>query len=668
MQHRVVSSSAGRMRLDLPATRARPDLAHAVEAALATVPSVRTVTANPTSGRILVLFDPASGSEPVLEQIVAVLAEPLVLAEPTGPAGSPLRRVLDVGLPARDRLARPAASTMVGQAISMLQNLAVITSASIAGQDPPSLFPALGFTDGASQARALAGAGLGLSVAQVHIQQRRTAAWQQLARDAEHRLRTEVFQRLEQQDLAFFDSHGTGAVFNALTVHVDNIGRLIESGDGLIESVMTILIGGTALALTSPRLALIVGAALPFAVIATRRLGPQTKEAFAATAVPASNLTQALDNILGGLVEVKSFTAEELEADRVADMSATVAASQRSAAGVGVRQAILTGSAFQFMGTAALALGATLALDGKIPSARFTRSLYWVPTLLQAFGAAANLSRTLYAASTSAARLVEVLDSVPAITSGPTRLDPASVRGEIRIEDISFGYDATREALRHVTVHLPAGSSLGIVGPSGSGKSTLLRLLLRFYDPAAGRILLDGNDVRDVALPDLRAAISLVSQEVYIFDGTLGHNVRYGRPDASEEDVLAAMAAANATELLDVLPDGLATQVGERGHRLSGGQRQRIALARAFLKGSPILALDEATSHLDYQAEASVKSALRTVASGKTVVLIAHRLSSVRDLDNIVVLDQATVREQGSHESLLEQRGLYHRLWQLQSN
>ncbi|MGH9070197.1 MAG: ABC transporter ATP-binding protein, partial [Acidimicrobiales bacterium] len=241
-----------------------------------------------------------------------------------------------------------------------------------------------------------------------------------------------------------------------------------------------------------------------------------------------------------------------------------------------------------------------------------------------------------------------------------------ALAGDILIDRVSFGYESSKPVLKEVSLTIPAGSQVGIVGPNGSGKSTLLWLLLRFYDPDSGRIAIGGHDLRELDVADIRSAVAFVSQDVYLFDDTLEANLRYGRPDASSDQVAAAVDAAGVAGMLGELPDGLATRLGERGLRLSGGQRQRVALARALLKDAPILALDEATSHLDYEAEAALKTSLRAATSGRTVVLIAHRLSSIRDLDNIVVIDAGRVVEQGSHDDLVAHGGIYRRLWTLQ--
>jgi ATP-binding cassette subfamily B protein len=263
-------------------------------------------------------------------------------------------------------------------------------------------------------------------------------------------------------------------------------------------------------------------------------------------------------------------------------------------------------------------------------------------------------------------RFVEIMEVKPDIVDAPDARELKDVRGEIVFENVSFSYDGNEKVLENINITIPAGQTVALVGPSGGGKTTLCHLIPRFYDIKQGSIKIDGEDIRNYTLKSLRQNIGLVQQDIFLFAGTIGENIRYGRIDATDEEVVEAAKKANIHDFIMSLPDGYDTQVGERGLRLSGGQKQRISIARVFLKNPPILLLDEATSALDNETEIKIQKALDDLAHNRTSLIIAHRLSTIKNADRILVLTENGIVEQGTHDELMEKGGIYHRLYQAQ--
>jgi ATP-binding cassette, subfamily B, bacterial len=263
-------------------------------------------------------------------------------------------------------------------------------------------------------------------------------------------------------------------------------------------------------------------------------------------------------------------------------------------------------------------------------------------------------------------RFVEVIETPPEIKDKPNAKPLNSVKGEIEFKDVSFRYNEDESVLEHINLHIKAGETLALVGPSGGGKTTLCSLIPRFYDVASGQILIDGHDVRDVTLKSLRSAIGIVQQDVYMFSGSIRDNIAYGKPDATDEEILRAAKSAGIHDFVCSLPDGYDTYVGERGTRLSGGQKQRIAIARVFLKNPPILILDEATSALDNESERYIQASLDALSKGRTTIVIAHRLSTIRNADEIVVIADDGIAERGTHDELLAKGGIYAKYYNMQ--
>ena len=270
-------------------------------------------------------------------------------------------------------------------------------------------------------------------------------------------------------------------------------------------------------------------------------------------------------------------------------------------------------------------------------------------------------------AMSSINRVMDMLDTPIAIHSGNLSLSSNIINGEIKLNNISFAYNNRKPIIKNLNLHIPSGDTIAIVGSTGSGKSTLVKLLLRFYELQAGKITLDGVDIRDINLTDLRRSIGLVSQDVFLFHGTVKENIAYGMNGATEQEVITAAKIAEAHNFISHLPQGYETIVGERGQKLSGGQRQRIAIARAVLKNPPILILDEATSAVDNETEAAIARSLEKITHNRTTIAIAHRLSTIRHADRIYVLEDGQIVEQGTHEELLAQQGVYDNLWQVQT-
>ncbi len=366
-----------------------------------------------------------------------------------------------------------------------------------------------------------------------------------------------------------------------------------------------------------------------------------------------------LENSLAGIREVKSFTNEDFEKTRFLAANESFRLARERA----FQRMAEYSSGLDFISNmfniVVLGAGGLYVNYGIIDLADLTAYLMFVNYFLQPIRQLTNFVQQYELGMTGFERFVHLMDEKSAIVDRPNAIAPSRVEGHIEIQNVSFEYEDGEEVLRGVNITIRPGETVALVGSSGGGKTTLARLLLRFYDVTSGRILLDGVDIRDIQLNALRQSIGLVQQDVFLFSGTVRENIMYGRPDATEEEMIEAARKASIDEFIDSLPNGYDSHVGEHGVKLSGGQKQRISIARIFLKNPPVLILDEATSALDNVTERQIQRSLEKLSEGRTTVVIAHRLSTIRNADRIIVIEEGQVQEMGTHDELLKKGGTY---------
>ena len=481
-------------------------------------------------------------------------------------------------------------------------------------------------------------------------------------------IRRDLFHHMQMLGFDFYDRNRTGQLMSRLTTDLFELTELAHHGpEDLTISVITI-VGALAVMFTIEwRMALIVMAIIPVFLAVLMLLRGGMSRASVAAKQKTGAINAEIESGLSGIRTVKAFGNETIQQQRFDCANETFKTAKRGFHREMGRFNATMELFVTLLNVAVIAGGGWLIMGERMDYVDLITFSLYITTFITPVRKLANFAELFSNGFAGLHRFIELMSTEPTIADAPDAVTMEHVRGAVDVKDVSFTYDGTEEVLHHVDLHVAVGETVAVVGPSGGGKSTLCQLIPRFYDVTEGEIDIDGVDVRRLRLADLRRAVGVVQQDVFLFADTVRENIRYGRPDATDEEVEAAAKRAEIYDDILAMPQGFDTYVGERGTLLSGGQKQRVAIARVFLKDPPILILDEATSALDSVTEAKIQHAFDMLAKGRTTLIIAHRLSTIRGADRILVVQEGCITEQGSHEELLARQGVYARLYHTQN-
>lgn len=486
----------------------------------------------------------------------------------------------------------------------------------------------------------------------------------------EHDMRNEIFRHYQKLSFTFFDNQKVGQLLSRVTSDLFDISELLHHGPEDICISLIKFVGALVILMTiNVPLTIVLFAFVPAIVIYAFFLNRKMKRAFKENRARIADINSQIEDSLSGIRVVKSFANESVELEKFKKGNQRFVDSKRLSyrymgayhSGLGALTTMVT--------VGVVVAGAILISRGSMEAVDLITFLLYVNNCTEPIKKLINFTEQFQNGYTGYERFLEILEVEPDIADASDAVELQEVRGEIHFDDVSFSYEENLErVLNHINLKVGAGEYIAIAGSSGGGKTTLCSLIPRFYDVDSGRILLDGTDIRRIKLKSLRDHIGIVQQDVYLFAENVMENIRYGKPQATDEEVIRAAKLANAHDFIMELPDGYQTDIGQRGVKLSGGQKQRLSIARVFLKNPPILIFDEATSALDNESEKIIQESLEALAKGRTTFVIAHRLSTIRNAGKILVMTENGIEEQGTHEELLRKGGIYSNLYQMSSS
>jgi ATP-binding cassette subfamily B protein len=577
-------------------------------------------------------------------------------------------RLIHALRPYRSRLGLAMACSVLNKLFDLAPPVLIGLAVDVVVQQDNAWLARFGFTTVPTQLAVLAVLSFVIWSAESSFEYLLGLLWRNLAQTLQHQLRVEAYDHLQQLEMGFFEAGSSGRLMAVLNDDINQLERFLDHGaNEILQLITTVLAVGTAMVLLSPDVAVVAFIPIPLILWGSLRFQRRLAPLYAAVREQAAGLASQLANNLGGMLTIKSYSAEGWELGRLEQRSEAYRQANRRAIRLSAAFVPLIRFAILFAFIAILAIGGLQAWRGAIATGSYAFLVFITQRLLWPI---TTLGRTLddyQRAMASTNRVLDLLDTPIAIASGELALPLVAVRGALSFKGVEFAYGGRDALFSAFNLEVPAGSTLGIVGATGSGKSTLVKLVLRLHEIQAGSICLDGIPIQQLRLDHLRRAIGLVSQEVFLFHGTVAENIAYGSFKAPRAAIERAAQLAEASAFVENLPQGYDTVVGERGQRLSGGQRQRIALARALLKDPPVLILDEATAAVDNETEAAIQRSLEAITAGRTTLVIAHRLSTVRHADRIVVIDRGQIVESGRHDQLIGADGAYANLWRVQA-